>query len=102
MTMPDPVWFNVNPRRRHRVRPVSYAEILEGVSGDALEGCTRLAAIRRVAPLKLMTVYLVDCTPVDHAALDETTAYEFFEYALSRAPDHLEAQLRADAEGDWS
>jgi hypothetical protein len=48
MPVNDPLWFNATPCRRHRVRPVSRAEILEGVSPDAPEGCARLAAVRRV------------------------------------------------------
>jgi hypothetical protein len=101
-TMSDPDWFNAHPRRRHRVRAVSPAEVLGGVPLDAPPGCTKLAAVRRVAALKLMTIYLVDCSAVDHAALGEADAYECFEHALSMAPPYLAAQLRADAEEEWS
>ncbi len=86
MTVSDPDWFNAHPRRRHRVRPIRLAELLEGVRRDAPQGCTKLAAVRRVAPLKLMTVYLVDCAATAYDNLDEASAYEFFEYALSMAP----------------
>jgi hypothetical protein len=96
----DPHWFNKHPRRRHRVRPVSFAEIMEGVLLDAPEGCTELAAVRRVAPLELMTVYLVDCAATNYASLSEADAYEYFEQALPTAPRELEALLRADAERD--
>lgn len=96
--MTDADWFNKHPRRRHRVRPISFAEILEGVRLDAPEGCTKLAAVRRVAPLELMTVYLVDCERGEYEALGEAEAFEYFEYALSQMPPHLEAQLRAEAE----
>ena len=98
----DPAWFNANPRRRHRVRPISFAEFLQGVPTDAPLGCVRLAAVRRVAPLKLMVLYTIDCTSIEHAALDELGAFEVFEHALSLVPAHLERELRADAEDGWS
>ena len=99
---PDSVWFNAHPRRRHRVRPITAAEISDGVPPDAPEGCTKLAAIRRVAAFKLMTIYLVDCGKDEYANLDEASAYELFEPALSTAPPYLQAQLRAEAEDEWS
>jgi hypothetical protein len=96
--MPDNDWFNAHPGRRHRIRPVSLAEILLGVRPEAPKGCIKLAAVRRVAALELMTIYLTDCASIDYTNLDEASAYEFFERALSTAPPHLEKQLRADAE----
>jgi hypothetical protein len=94
VTDPDPDWFNAHPHRRHRVRPLSLAEILQGVP-PAPEGCIKLAAVRRVAALKLMTLfYTVDCADLACANLDEEASYEIFEQALSVAPPHLEAQLR--------
>ncbi|MET3334606.1 MULTISPECIES: hypothetical protein [Bradyrhizobium] len=98
----DPTWFNANPRRRHRVRPISFAELLQGVSNDAPSDCVRLAAVRRVTPLKLMVLYTIDCMSIEHAALLELGAFEVFEPALSLIPPDLERQLRADAEDSWS
>jgi hypothetical protein len=101
MTTPDPLWFNAHPRRRHRVRPITVAEILQGVAQDAPPGCVKLAAVRRVAALELMTVYLIDCGGAragQYDTVDEADAYEAFEYALSTMPPQIEAQLRADAE----
>ncbi|MET4514303.1 hypothetical protein [Bradyrhizobium sp. I1.7.5] len=87
----DPDWFNDHPHRRHRVRCVTFAEVMSGIPSK------KLAIVRRVHPLELMTLY-ADGDASELGVLDEIEARALFEFTLSKMPARTRAQLQAQAE----
>lgn len=102
ITQADRQFFERFPRRQHRVRLASQAEIgqnevLEGHPVWLPDGLRVFTAVRNIAPGIRMRLFL-RAPEMSETDVDELTALAIYEAASTRRSREIEAELRKAAE----